>query len=64
MLKNNGVVFGTDLSFLNDDPEPGRPYTAARGTPAEDGKDAIIRMYEMTEAKPQVAEGGRVDFMR
>lgn len=62
LLKNNGVVFGTDLSFLNDDPEPGRPYTAARGIPAEDGKDAIIRMYEMTEAKPQVAEGGRVDF--
>jgi len=62
LLKQNGVVFGINLDFLYGELEPFRPYTAARGIPAEDGKDAVIKMYELAEAKPQVAEGGKVDF--
>ena len=62
LLRDNGVVFGVNLDFPDGGPEPFRPYTAARGIPAEDGRDAIIRMYELTEAKPKVSESGRVDF--
>lgn len=62
ILKSNGVVFGINLDFLDSDPEPFRPYTAARGIPAKDGVDAVINMYEMAEAKPQVGDSGRVDF--
>jgi len=62
LLRRNGVVFGTDLGFLDGDLQPLRPYTAARGIPAENGRDAVIRMYELAEAKPQVSESGRVDF--
>lgn len=62
LLKSNGVVFGINLDFLDGDPEPFHTYTAVRGIPAEDGADAVIRMYELTEAKPQVGKGGRVDF--
>ncbi len=62
LLDSNGIVFGTDLSFMKEDLVPGRTYVAARGIPAIDGQDAVIKMYELTEARPEVGEGGKVDF--
>ncbi len=62
LLDSNGIVFGVDLGFLKEELVPGRQYIAARGVGAIDGMDAIIRMYELTEAKPEVVEGGKADF--
>lgn len=62
LLAGCGVVFGTDLGFLNEELIPGRPYTAARGIPAIDGQDAVVRMFELAEARPEVTEDGRADF--
>lgn len=62
LLNSNGIVFGIDLGFLNGELVPGRPYIVARGIPAIDGQDAVIRMYELAEARPEVGEGGKVDF--
>lgn len=62
ILKENGIVFGVNTEFINGDLVPGRPYITARGIPAVDGSDAIVRMYELAEAKPEVSESGKVDF--
>ena len=62
LLDSNRIVFGIDLSFINGELSPGRPYVAACGIPAIDGQDAVIMMYEMAEARPEVGEGGKVDF--
>lgn len=62
LLRKNGVVFGIDTGALDGELHPLHPYTVARGIPAENGRDAVIRMYELAEAKPQVSESGRVDF--
>ncbi len=62
LLESNRIVFGIDLSFMSGELAPGRPYAVARGIPAIDGQDAVIRMYEMAEARPEVGEGGKVDF--
>lgn len=62
LLNENGIVYGIDLSFLEGELVPGREYTAARGVEAIDGTDAVIRMYELKEAKPEVSESGKVDF--
>ncbi len=61
-LKNSGIVIGLDLDFMSEELIPGRPYTVARGIPAIDGQDAIITMYELAEARPEVGQGGKVDF--
>ena len=62
LLEKNGIVFGINLGFINEDLSPNRPYIVAYGVPAKDGSDAIVRMYELTESKPEVGEGGKVDF--
>ncbi len=62
LLDSHGIVFGIDLSFIKETLVPGRPYVVARGIPATDGQDAVIRMYELADARPEVGEGGKVDF--
>jgi uncharacterized protein (DUF342 family) len=62
LLQINGVVFGIDLSFMTGELVPGHPYTVARGIPVIDGQDAVIRMYELADARPEVGAGGKVDF--
>ena len=45
LLKQRGCI-RINLDSPDGDPEPFHTYTAVRGIPAEDGADAVIRMYE------------------
>ncbi|HNT02885.1 MAG TPA: FapA family protein [Bacillota bacterium] len=59
-LNNAGVVFGHDNIFK-------KPITvqkkikAAKGTKPEDGKDTVIKYYEIPDKKPIVKEDGTVN---
>lgn len=61
-LKKAGVNYGIMLNALKGDLPAGEPILIARGTPAVDGTDSVIKMYEVNEPKPQVVDDGRVNF--
>lgn len=62
LLTNYGIIFGIDQNIFNEELKSGQTYVIARGTPAADGIDAQVKMYELTEAKPEVGVDGKVDF--
>ena len=61
-LKAAGVVSGIKREIFFGEIMPGKTYVIAEGTPPIHGKDCVIRMYELEEAKPSVSEDGKVDF--
>jgi len=61
-LNQKGIVYGIKKDVLAGEIEPGKPYLIAEGKPAVNGIDAIIKMYELQEASPEVREDGRVDY--
>jgi len=61
-LKKAGVNFGVTLENLRGELEPGKPILIARGIPPVNGKDSIVKMYEVTEPKPRIIEDGSVNF--
>lgn len=62
LLSQNGIVFGVNTSVLMGELMPGKPYTIAQGVPAVDGNDAVVKMYELMEVRPEIRQDGRVDF--
>jgi len=61
-LKKAGVSFGITLENLRGKLEPGKPIVIARGIPPINGKNSIVKMYEVTEPKPKIVEDGSVNF--
>lgn len=61
-LARKGVTFGIREDVLKGDLSSGKPYPIAQGTAPIDGRDAVVRMYELMENKPEVRDDGRVDF--
>ncbi|NTV89603.1 MAG: DUF342 domain-containing protein, partial [Clostridiales bacterium] len=57
-----GVIYGIKKEILNGELEAGKVYIIAEGTPAVDGVDSIIRMYEIQSNQPEVRDDGKVDF--
>jgi uncharacterized protein (DUF342 family) len=62
LLSRNGIVFGVNTGPLLGELKSGIPYTIAQGIPATDGADAVIRMYELMEAKPEIRQDGSADY--
>ena len=62
ILNQNGIVHGINAAHIPEELRPGKSYVIAQGTPAVDGKDAVVKMYELMEAKPEIRQDGRVNY--
>lgn len=62
LIKNNNIQYGVTFDALDGELVQGKRYTIAVGTAAINGTDAIIKMYELLESKPEVRKDGKVDF--
>jgi uncharacterized protein len=60
-LNEKGVVYGVKHDVLLNNLVNHKQILIAEGTPAENGTDSVIKMYELQEAKPEIKEGGNVD---
>ncbi len=61
-LSQYGIIHGINTALLQEELKPGKSYIIARGTPAIDGDDAVIKMYELMEARPEIRQDGRVNY--
>lgn len=61
-LRKAGVNFGIIFNTLKGDLPACKPILIAQGTPPVNGKDSEIKMYKVTEPKPQVVDDGRVNY--
>jgi uncharacterized protein (DUF342 family) len=62
LFEQKGIVYGIKTDPLIGELKSGIPYIVAEGIPPVDGADAVIRMYELQDARPEVREDGRVDY--
>lgn len=61
-LEKSGIVSGIKMDVLNNEISCGKQYIIAEGIPPVNGTDSIIKMYDLTEPKPNVSKDGKVDF--
>lgn len=61
-LKEKGITYGIQRDILTKELSGNVKYTIAEGTPAMDGTDSIIKMFELTEIKPEAIEGKKIDY--
>ena len=61
-LKKAGVNYGIMLNVLKGDLPINEPILIAQGIPPINGKDSVIKMYEVDNPKPQVVDDGSVNF--
>jgi uncharacterized protein len=62
VMSKNGIVHGINTNLMSEEFKPCKSYMIAQGTAAVDGDDAVIKMYELMEAKPEIRQDGRVNF--
>lgn len=60
-LHEKGITFGIKNDVLLGNLENDRQILAAEGIAAVDGVDSWIKMYELSEVRPEVKENGNVD---
>jgi len=60
-LNNAGVVYGIKTEVLAGNLLPGVEYLIAEGTPAVNGKDSEIKLYQIETPKPKVYDSGKVN---
>jgi uncharacterized protein (DUF342 family) len=60
-LRERGVIFGVRADALAGRLEARVPILVAEGIPPVNGKDSVIRMYEIKEPRPEIKEDGKVD---
>lgn len=61
-LGKHNVNFGIKRELFFGELEPGKPYVIAEGERSIDGKDSEIKMYELSERKPEIREDGKADY--
>jgi uncharacterized protein (DUF342 family) len=61
-LKEKQILHGIKRELFFSDLESGKEYLIAEGTPCINGKDCVIRMFNLEEPKPQIREDGKVDY--
>jgi len=62
LLEENGIVHGIRHDILKGELISGKQYVIAEGTPPINGRDAVVKMYELADPKPVVGEYGKVDY--
>lgn len=60
-MRDNGVIFGFNINEIMDNLEPMKKIVVAKGILPKKGDDAIITLYEIEDAKPQVYNNGNVN---
>ncbi|NLD50075.1 MAG: DUF342 domain-containing protein, partial [Clostridiaceae bacterium] len=60
-LKESGVTYGIKYETLLNSLSNNKLILAAEGVPPEDGRDAVVKMYKLKEAKPEIREDGKVN---
>lgn len=58
---DKGIVYGQDINEVIKSLQPKVPFIIAKGKPPVDGEDAIITMYELEEAAPELYQDGKVN---
>lgn len=61
-LERHKVTFGVKMDILNRPFRKGEKILAAEGIPPQNGEDAVVRMFEIREAKPRLTSSGDADF--
>lgn len=61
-LNKKEVTFGIKREFFFGDIESGKTYTIAEGEASVDGKDSIVKMYELNELKPEIKNDGKANY--
>jgi hypothetical protein len=59
--RDQGIIFGIDLQEVMSSMIPLDKFTIAKGMLPLPGDDAIIKLYEIDELKPQVFDDGKVN---
>ncbi len=62
LMEEKGIVHGIRYDVLRGELVNGKQYKIAEGTPPINGRDAVVKMYELADPKPVVGEYGKVDF--
>ncbi|NLK85980.1 MAG: DUF342 domain-containing protein [Clostridiaceae bacterium] len=60
-LRERGVIYGIKADALAGRLESRVPVLVAEGIPPVNGKDSVIKMFELKEPKPEIKEDGKVD---
>lgn len=60
-LKAEGIVYGIDTQVLAAQLKPGVEYLIAEGTAPINGTDAEVKLYQISDLKPQVVDQGKVN---
>lgn len=61
-LNKNEINFGIKRDFFQSDIEASKTYTIAEGQASIDGKDSIVKMYELSELKPEIKDDGKTNY--
>lgn len=61
-LLKAGVTYGISMDSLKGDLKPNEPILVARGIKPVQGRDSIIKMYEIQDPRPTVVEHGKVNY--
>ncbi|MBN2220765.1 MAG: DUF342 domain-containing protein [Vallitaleaceae bacterium] len=61
MAAEVGVTYGLDVLHLLDHMKVGELFVIAKGIEPVKGEDAVIRLYEIEDAKPEVFQDGKVN---
>ncbi|MFE8702540.1 DUF342 domain-containing protein [Cytobacillus sp. FJAT-54145] len=61
-LHNGGVKEGINVSVLHDELKVMKDITIAEGTEPQNGKDAEIIYFKLSDRKPTIREDGKADY--
>ena len=61
-LIKKGIVYGLKENILAGQLENDKYYIIAEGIPPVNGTDAVVKMYEMKETRPDIKEDGKADL--
>jgi len=60
--ENINIEYGLDVINLISEIKMNEPFVIARGLRPVPGKDAVIKMYELEDVKPEEVEDGKVNY--
>lgn len=61
-LSDKGVIYGIKDELILANLCNNRQILVAEGLPPISGADAVVRMYEVKEARPEIREDGKADY--